>query len=133
MYHTTGDTIGPLHYTNCGTNNLPMYTELVKAAVATIAKWAGAMPMTGTEEPRPSPTPVVAPIVPTVGRAPVRIRFSSAASAVSVYNAAGRLVRRLGRGSLLTWDGRDYNGKAVAPGVYYVRSDRLAARFVLAE
>ena len=133
MYHTTGDTIGPFHYTNCGTNNLPMYTEMVKAAVATIAKWAGAMPAGVAEEPPAArPAPAVS-IVPSVGRAPVRISLSAAAPAVSVYNAAGRLVRSLGEGLPQTWDGRDSNGAAASPGVYYVRSNGLSARFVLVE
>ncbi len=130
-YHSAGDTIGPFHYADCGTNNLPMYTEMVKAVVATIAKWAGAMPAGIAEEPPTArPVPVVS-IVPSVGRAPVRISLSAVAQAVSVYNAAGRLVRRLGRGSLLTWDGRDGSGVPSAPGVYYVRSAGLSSRFVL--
>jgi hypothetical protein len=132
-YHSPGDTIGPFHYTDCGTNNLPMYAEMVKAVVATIAKWAGVMPQPGIEESQPVPVHEVARIVPTVGRAPVHISLSAPASAVSVFNAAGRLVRRLGKGSSLVWDGRDSNGAAAVPGVYYLRAARSSARFVLAE
>ncbi|MBN2464817.1 M28 family peptidase [candidate division WOR-3 bacterium] len=131
-YHSAGDTIGPFHYADCGTNNLPMYTEMVKAVVATIAKWAGVMP-SGVAEPEQCPAPAVARIVPSVGQAPVHISFSSPASAASVYSATGRLVRRLGAGSSLTWDGRDTNGASVAPGVYYVRTAGSSSRFVLAE
>ncbi|MBN2536978.1 Zn-dependent exopeptidase M28 [candidate division WOR-3 bacterium] len=49
-YHTIGDTIGPPGYVECGTNNIPMYAEVVKALVATVAKLAGAEPMTGVKQ-----------------------------------------------------------------------------------
>jgi hypothetical protein len=48
-------------------------------------------------------------------------------SSVSIYSATGRLVRRWNLGTvaagrhLLTWDGTDSGGGAVAPGVYFVR------------
>jgi hypothetical protein len=133
MYHSSGDTIGPFHYADCGTNNLPMYTEMVKAVVATIAKWAGAMPA-GVAEGLPAARPAATvSIAPSVGRAPVHISLSAAAPAVSVYSVTGGLVRRLGTGSSLAWDGRDCNGAVASPGVYYVRSACFSARFVLAE
>ena len=133
MYHTIFDTIGPLHYANCGTNNLPLYTEMVKATVATLAKWAGATQNTGTAEPGQVRAPAETRIMPTVGRAPVLVRLSSAAAELSVYSAAGRLVRRLGRGESLTWDGRDRAGAAVGPGVYYFCAASAPARFTLVE
>jgi hypothetical protein len=46
---------------------------------------------------------------------------------VGVYDAAGRLVRRLQQGAVpaggqhLSWDGRDEAGQSVAAGVYFVR------------
>jgi flagellar hook assembly protein FlgD len=42
---------------------------------------------------------------------------------MSIYNAAGQLVRDLGvgRGVPIYWDGRDASGQRVAPGVYFVR------------
>jgi hypothetical protein len=132
-YHTTGDTIGPFHYADCGTNNLPMYSEMVKAVVATIARWAGAFPRSGTEEPRSNNAAAILRLAPTVGRAPVRVYLSAAVSAVSVYTAAGRVVKRLGRGAAPTWDGRDCRGNAAGPGVYYFRAGGPPSRFVLVE
>jgi hypothetical protein len=131
VYHTTGDTIGPFQYVMCGTNNIPMYTEAIKATVATIAKLAGAhAESTGVAESQPLPVPVTIRVAPSVGRAPVYFRLSQAAP-VSVYNAAGRLVRTLaGRPSV--WDGRDFSGTAAATGVYYFRAAGASARFVLA-
>lgn len=133
VYHTTGDTIGPYQYYDCGTNNIPMYTEAIKATVATIAKLAGAhADTTGVAEPGPVPTKFVLSITPSVGRAPVLVRLSSAAYGMSVYNSSGRLVRRLGASRVLTWDGSDFSGIAVSPGVYYFRAAGSSARFVLA-
>jgi hypothetical protein len=140
MYHTTGDTIGPFHFANCGTNNLPLYTEMVKAAVATVAKWAGVSPRTGLAESRPAPVASVVRIAPSVGRAPVCIRLTSASSEVSVYDASGRRIRILSAPQSplpnpysLTWDGRDFSGARVSPGVYYFRAAGPASRFVLVE
>lgn len=132
VYHTTGDTIGPFQYYDCGTNNIPMYTEAIKATVATVAKLAGAhMDSTGVAE--PPMLPVLVKVAPSIGRAPVLIRLSSAASRVSVYNAAGRLVRKLGAGRSATWDGSDFSGAAVGAGVYYFRAAGSSTRFVLLE
>ena len=58
------------------------------------------------------------------------IRFTlpkEAATAFTVYDAAGRRVASLGRGtweageSRIVWSGRDTEGRRVAPGVYFVR------------
>jgi hypothetical protein len=134
MYHTIGDTIGPYRYFECGTNNIPVYTEAIKATVANIARLAGAhAEPPGVAESRPLPARTAVTVLPSVGRAPVLIRLSSAASGVSVYNAAGRLIRRLGAGTSLVWDGCDFAGAAVGPGVYYFRVAGSSSRFVLAE
>jgi hypothetical protein len=117
-YHYVGDTIGPLYYVSCGTDNWPMATEAIKAAVASIAKLAGASPRTGVEEGTPSRPARIARVVPTVGRAPVTLRFSSqpARSArVEVYDGAGSLVEALPvSGSAAEWRG-------AAAGVYFLR------------
>ena len=117
-YHTLGDTIGPLYYVNCGTNNWPMATEAIKAAVASLAKLAGAHPRTGVEEGRPG----LARTHPEsesrrVGRAPVAISLISSGADLEVYDAAGNLVRVPGlfvvddpHPSTLVWDGRDNAG-----------------------
>ncbi len=117
-YHTLGDTVGALYYVNCGTNNWPMATEAIKAAVASIAKLAGASARTGVEEGSTSQPARIAQIAPTVGRAPVTLRFTSqpARSArVQVYNGDGRLVEALPvSGSAAEWRG-------ASAGVYFLR------------
>jgi flagellar hook assembly protein FlgD len=51
----------------------------------------------------------------------------ASAMELAVYDANGRLVRRLASGSLqppvggATWDGRDNVGRGVAGGVYFCR------------
>jgi hypothetical protein len=117
-YHTTGDTIGPLYFVDCGTNNWPMATEAIKAAVASVAKLAGAKPRTGVEEGVPSPPARIARVVPTVGRAPVTLRFSSRparGAELEVYDGAGSLVEALPvSGPAAAWRG-------AAAGVYFLR------------
>lgn len=116
-YHTLGDTVGPLYFANCGTNNWLMATEAIRAAVASIAKLAGASPRTGVEDGATSPARI-AQIVPTVGRAPVTLRFSSQparGASVKVYDAVARLVEVLPvGGSTAEWRGK-------AAGVYFLR------------
>ena len=149
VYHTTGDTIGPFEYYDCGTNNIPMYTEAIKATVATVARLAGARAeTTGVAESRLVQMRAAVSVLPTVGRAPVLVRLSSASSAVSVYDASGRRIRILAEPRSLfpdrysrtavvravaCWDGRDFSGARVSPGVYYFRVAGSSARFVLAQ
>lgn len=118
MYHKIGDTIGPLYYVNCGTNNWPMATEAVKAAVATIAKLAGAMIPTGAPEDAALPAPVISTVF---GRPPFVLPFRSWA----VYDVRGGLVAE---GAEPVWDGFSRHGVAVRPGIYFVRSGRTPAR-----
>jgi len=138
-YHTTGDTIGPYQYEWCGTNNIPMYTEAIKATVATIARLAGAhADTTGVAEPGPVPPRPVLRITPSVGRAPVLARVSPAATGVSVHDASGRLVRSLSNaGSTVVWDGLTDSGSRAGAGVYLFRlTDRrrsLTTKVVLTD
>ncbi|MBM3332231.1 M28 family peptidase [candidate division WOR-3 bacterium] len=117
-YHTLGDTIGPLYYVNCGTNNWLMATEAIRAAVASIAKLAGASPRTGVEEETPSRPVRIARVIPTVGRAPVALRFTQKpprGTSVEIYNGDGRLVDALPvSNSAAEWQGS-------AAGVYFLR------------
>jgi hypothetical protein len=117
-YHTTGDTIGPLYYTDCGTNNWPMATEAIKAAVASIAKLAGASPRAGVDEGVSAQPLRISRVTPTVGRAPVSLRFSSRparGARVEVYDGAGSFVEALPvSGSAAEWQG-------AAAGVYFLR------------
>jgi len=80
-----------------------------------------------------APNPFVAGTRLTL-RLPARARVE-----LSVYDAAGRMERRLALGSELdagphefSWDGRDAEGARAAPGVYYVRGLAGPARLALA-
>jgi hypothetical protein len=67
----------------------------------------------------------------------VRLRWNSIAGVepapVEVYDAPGRLIRRLAAGEagglMLEWDGRDGDGRAVASGTYYLRIARRGGSF----
>lgn len=66
---------------------------------------------------------------PSRGRARVEFSLPESASAVfTVYDAAGRRVALAGSGryeagtGTVVWNGRDYHGAPVAPGVYFVRA-----------
>jgi len=146
-YHTTGDTIGTLYYRYCGTNNWPLAARTTRAAVATIAKLAGAYVPSGVAEPaRPARPAALTGVRPSVGTAPFSICLAGTArpgSALDVYSAAGRLVRTIpacGAGrtaSALAWDGCDANGARLPAGVYLFRlTDReqvSTARAVLVD
>jgi hypothetical protein len=125
-YHTIGDTIGTLYYRNCGTNNWPMATEAIRAAVVSIAKLAGAYQPTGVEE-----TPVRGParitgVEPALGRGPFVLRLShpaGPASRLEVFDATGRQVRLLPAAGLrdIAWDASDHSGRRVVQGTYFLR------------
>lgn len=104
LYHTIGDTIGPPGYQRCGTNDIPMYAEVVKAVVATIAKLAGAEPMTGAEEGAEGGEMRDELRIPTVMRAPDLARLDG-----RVFDVHGREVT--GRPATLS------------AGVYFQRSE----------
>jgi len=129
MYHTIGDTIGTLYYVNCGTNNWLLATEAIKAAVATIAKLAGALPPnTGINDAVRAQPDVSFVVKPTVGRAPFYIQ---APGAFEVFTPLGARVARIN--TLTTyWDGRNDVGQPVAPGVYLLRTrNGVGARVVV--
>lgn len=64
---------------------------------------------------------------PFQGSAQIRVQFQDPQFSVKVYDAAGRLVRTLGRGvggsgeTQLHWNGLDRQGQPVSSGIYYVR------------
>jgi hypothetical protein len=130
MYHTIGDTIAAPGYVNCGTNNIPMCTEGIRAAVATVAKLAGAHILSGIEQEaaaarrfelsQNSPNPFA-------GQTVIRYSPGSDASArVRIYDLRGALVNELADPGTVgvhqvSWNGRDWNGRPVVPGVYFYR------------
>ncbi len=133
-YHTIGDTIGPQYYRRCGTNNAPMATQAIKAAVAAIAKFAGAYVPTAVEESHQDARPArLLGINPTVGPAPLSLRMSRPLSSdvtLEVFDAIGRQVRALDAGGKvdIAWDGKDDFGRKVGPGIYLFRlTDRATS------
>jgi hypothetical protein len=86
--------------------------------VASVAKLAGASLRTGVAEGVPSRPARIARVVPTVGRAPVTLRFSSRpahGARVEVYDGSGSFVQALPvSGSAAVWQG-------AAAGVYFLR------------
>jgi hypothetical protein len=129
-YHLMGDTIGPYHFPDCGTNDVPLTVEAIKATVATFAKLAGVRRMTAVAEDRRAaagwPLAQNAPN-PFKGRTVIRYAAEPGAhTSVNVYSLAGSLVRCLedkgeGRRRTVIWDGLDERGRRVAPGVYFYR------------
>ena len=88
--------------------------------------------LTGVEETAGGPAYrfFLAPPYPNPVRSRARIAFAlpkAGAVELAVYDAAGRRVRTLVRGTLpaghheVTWNGRDDAGRSVAAGVYFVR------------
>ncbi len=120
LYHTTGDTIGPLHYEQCGTNNVPMETEVIKALVATVARLVGASPPVGLADAvrRMAPAAAAPGIVRGI------LHFSGSGPAM-LHDAVGRraLALRLGPNDL----GR------IPAGVYFVKERAAPARRVVVQ
>uniref|UniRef100_A0A7C4CB63 M28 family peptidase n=1 Tax=candidate division WOR-3 bacterium TaxID=2052148 RepID=A0A7C4CB63_UNCW3 len=124
-YHTLGDTIGPLYFQYCGTNNWLLATEATKAAVATIARFAGAYLPTGTAEPGGLTPPALVKVSPSIGPAPVRLALAGpppAGTRLEVYSPDGRmLVSVPAVGRMLEWDGNDMSGHQAPAGIYLFR------------
>ena len=90
--------------------------------------------VSGVEIAYPNPSQIEANFqcLPNPTHGPVKIRFLNAHGEpvrVSIFDAVGRKVRESSvsassteRGHL-TWDGCDFQGRRVAPGVYFVRLD----------
>jgi parallel beta-helix repeat protein len=87
----------------------------------------------GVGGPRSDAGPRIAAVVPNPAVGAVRILYTvpegleGSRTLLSVYDCAGRLVRRLDGGAppaglhLLTWDCRDRDGRSVGPGAYFCR------------
>ncbi|MGQ9708189.1 MAG: M28 family metallopeptidase [bacterium] len=117
MYHTIGDTIGPLYYDSCGTNNWLLSTEAVKAAVATIAKLAGAQTQIGVKE-KPGDG-LRLTVTPSLGRPPFYLT-SAVAQEIAVFDPLGQKITSLKLPAL--WEGSSQSGARVKPGVYLLYS-----------
>jgi hypothetical protein len=118
-YHRTTDRISTVDF--------DFYTDVVKAAVATLAELARVdttmSSVAGLTQPaflRVSPNP---------GRGEIAIEMSGRVPEPEdfrVFNVEGRLVNTLepivdGATVRATWDGTDFAGRALGPGIYFVR------------
>jgi hypothetical protein len=78
-----------------------------------------------------SPGPFTLRVFPNPSRGATQIEFrlpGSASATFTVYDASGRRVALAGNGRFeagtgtIAWNGRDFEGQAVAPGVYFIRA-----------
>jgi hypothetical protein len=126
-YHTIGDTIGPRHYVACGTNDVPLTVEAIKALVATFAKLAGIRYVSDVAEevthPARSTTPEASPN-PFRGETKIGLTDNRGEEVrVGIFDAAGNQIRRLCGPGEVVWRGDDEQGRGVGPGVYFCRSE----------
>ncbi len=101
----------------------------------------GGPPVVGVAGVEPAPGPVAAlDAWPNPFRRTVRIQCGSALGReppqLSVYDAAGRMVRRLPSVLSTTWDGRSSSGRLLPAGTYFIeartRSDRRLVKVLMA-
>jgi hypothetical protein len=124
-YHTTGDTIGP-----SGFNNLAFATKVIQTAVAALAKLA--IPIHSGQAVEENDL-TAEPVSLSVRTNPARVfqisfRISNDFEAVrlTVYDAAGKAVRRLAEGRYdrgthaVSWNGQDDKGRPMPGGVYFL-------------
>jgi hypothetical protein len=101
-----------------------------------LARFMATPPALGVDD-APVTAPRAWPVPFTPGRAPLRVRFATATDspdAPRVYDIAGRPVVTLERSRdtrEISWDGRDFSGRAVTPGIYWVTAGRERVRVVV--
>ncbi|MEO0128982.1 MAG: M20/M25/M40 family metallo-hydrolase [candidate division WOR-3 bacterium] len=120
-YHTTGDTLGPHLYTNCGVNHLPFATQVIKTGVAALAKLAVPIHTVGIKENKSTSSPTLK-ILPTIGkRFVIYSPMTDRSNEIVIYNSLGQVVRNLTvRDKNVLWNGADDRGKLLPPGVYFI-------------
>jgi hypothetical protein len=73
---------------------------------------------------------------PFHSRVQIRYGVAGVVQRLSVYDAAGRLVRRLPVARIAAWDGRDQRGRRLPAGTYFIearaQSERRLAKVLLA-
>ncbi|MGB9721077.1 MAG: M20/M25/M40 family metallo-hydrolase [bacterium] len=125
MYHTTGDTLGPYLYTNCGVNHLPFATKVIQTGVAALAKLA--VPIHSgvvVEEQKADEKVDGMSVSPSVGSKFV-IRFhlrDNRNITISIYNALGQTVSKITskNENSLVWKGVSERGGLLPAGVYFI-------------
>jgi photosystem II stability/assembly factor-like uncharacterized protein len=119
-YHHTTDRISTL--------NFDFYTDVVQAAVASLARLARVDTVTSSVAGVFGPA--VFRVSPNPGRGEIALEMSRSggtAEAFRIYDVEGRLINTLapdvGDGIVRgTWRGDDASGNPVAPGIYFVRT-----------
>jgi len=124
-YHTVGDSIG-----NEGFNNLTFAVQVIRTAVAVLAKLA--VPIHSGSIVGDAAGTTIGPLFcarPDPGRR-FHIRFQVTSDRddveLGIYDAAGRMVKKLAHGEYgkgihsIVWDGYDVRGIGSPPGVYFV-------------
>ncbi len=122
-YHTTGDTLGPHLYTNCGVNHLPFATKVIQTGVAALAKLAVPVHVVGIEEQKTAESDGFL-LLPSIGKRFV-IKLTpdyEKASELFVYNALGQVVctSNIKKDKELVWNGTDSQKNPLPTGVYFV-------------
>jgi len=124
-YHTTGDTIGPT-----GFNDLDFATQVTQTAIAVLATLAVPIDTaTGVSDQllgEMTPFFCVRPNPANDFIVDFAVERDIERIDLAVYDCLGRAVCKLATGKhrkgmyAIEWDGQDLNGRAVAPGVYFV-------------
>ncbi len=119
-YHTTGDTVGPHLYTNCGVNHLPFATQVIKTGVAVLAKLAVPIHIVGVKEQKEIADDNIL-LSPSIGSRFVIQNQNKNIQKIKVYNPLGQVVRHLTIDNKnVIWDGTDDAGNSLPAGVYFV-------------
>lgn len=119
--HGVGDTLGPYLYEQCGVNNLPMCTEVTRAAVATLATIAQVDGIAGVSECR-QPALFPAEPVATVARGVLYLPEASShkpRAASYLLDISGRKVLNLHPGA--------NDVSQLSAGVYFMRGEAQAS------
>jgi len=138
MYHTTGDTLGPYLYTNCGVNHLPFATKVIQTAVAVLAKLAVPVHSGVVVEEHRLSEKYNFSVSPTLG-SKFTIHFPTIEKTqiqISIYNGLGKLLCNLkpvGENTAV-WNGYDNSGNLLPTGVYFVAlktEDKLLVKRII--
>jgi hypothetical protein len=121
-YHRTSDRVQTVDF--------DFYTDVVKGAVAALAKLAGVDTLSSSVVQVVEPKRLGVSPNPTWGDASIEMSaHGSSAEAFQVFDVNGRLVKRI-RPSLdgdilrAVWHGEDATDSMVSPGIYFVRSSQ---------
>lgn len=122
-YHSTGDTIGPHLYTNCGVNHLPFATKVIQTGAAALAKLAVPVHIVGINENKNLVMDKFK-VYPSVGK---KFKFqypvmNKNIDRISIYNSLGQVVRNFNLldNGVFHWNGTDKDGNLLPSGVYFV-------------